>query len=117
MGHISVLITKYRFDGLRFEGVTSLLFRHHGIGRHFDLTSQLTEYFCSDIDLSAMSYLMLANVLVHAIAPSAVTIASDKSRAPTVGVSVTEGGLGFDYCFCPSLAYDKVVQCFLSRLF
>jgi 1,4-alpha-glucan branching enzyme len=40
---------------------------------------------------------MLANELVHALLPAAVTIAEDVSGMPGLCRPVKEGGLGFDY--------------------
>lgn len=107
LGQLCCMVDKYGFDGFRFEGITSLLFHHHGIGREFNLHQDLGNYFSFDTNNSASSYLMLANELVHTAFPGIKTIASDFSRAPTVGVPVIQGGLGFDFCLAPSLAHDE----------
>lgn len=85
------------FDGFRFDGVTSMLYKHHGIG--FGFSGDYNEYFGhhSSADLDAAMYLMLANKLIHQVVPGAVTIAEDVSGMPLLCRPVDEGGLGFDY--------------------
>ena len=90
-------IEKFGFDGFRFDGITSMLYHHHGIGVGF--SGNYSEYFgdSSAVDMSACIYLMLANELVHSILPSAITIAEDVSGMPLLCRPVSEGGIGFDY--------------------
>lgn len=47
--------------------------------------------------MSSITYLMLANQLIHEILPSAITIAEDVSGMPTLCRSIQDGGIGFDY--------------------
>lgn len=84
----------YRFDGFRFDGVTSMLYLDHGIARTF---GSYADYFGPNVDEDAVAYLKLANRLVHALDPPAVTIAEDVSGMPGMARPVAEGGLGFDY--------------------
>jgi 1,4-alpha-glucan branching enzyme len=88
-------IEEYQFDGFRFDGVTSILYNHHGIGTGF--SGGYHEYFGPSVDEEGVAYLMLANVMVHEILPSAITIAEDVSGMPALCRPVDEGGLGFDY--------------------
>ncbi|OUM60870.1 glycoside hydrolase family 13 protein [Piromyces sp. E2] len=85
----------YHFDGFRFDGVTSMMYKHHGIGVGFN--GNYNDYFNDSNDLEAIVYLMLANYLIHQVNPSAVTIAEDVSGMPTLCRPVSEGGIGFDY--------------------
>eukprot|EP00842_Homolaphlyctis_polyrhiza_P002913 jgi/Hompol1/3622/HPOL_006650-RA len=85
----------YQFDGFRFDGVTSMLYHHHGIGTGF--SGHYDEYFGGSVDGEAVVYLMLANFLVHRLYPGAITIAEDVSGMPTLCRPVSEGGVGFDY--------------------
>lgn len=85
----------YRFDGFRFDGVTSMLYHHHGIDYKF--SGHYGEYFSTATDVDAVVYLMLANKLVREIAPQAVTIAEDVSGMPTLCCPIDKGGIGFDY--------------------
>ena len=56
-----------RFDGFRFDGVTSMLYQHHGIDMGF--SGGYNEYFSMATNTDAIAYLMLANELIHEIHP------------------------------------------------
>lgn len=86
-------LDSFHMDGFRFDGITSMLYTHHGMGRAFD---SYDAYF-SDLDNDALAYLTLANRLIHDIKPSAITIAEDMSGMPGIAASVDIGGVGFDY--------------------
>ncbi|PON90456.1 Glycoside hydrolase [Trema orientale] len=88
-------LEEFKFDGFRFDGVTSMLYHHHGINMAF--TGDYHEYFSEATDVDAIVYLMLANRLVHSILPDATVIAEDVSGMPALGRPVSEGGVGFDY--------------------
>ena len=88
-------LEEFRFDGFRFDGVTSMLYHHHGAGRGF--SGNYAEYFSDETNEEAVTYLMLANKLLHELVPSAVSVAEDVSGMPALGRPVEEGGLGFDY--------------------
>lgn len=88
-------IEEFKFDGFRFDGVTSMLYHHHGINMSF--TGNYNEYFSEATDGDAVVYLMLANCLVHNIFPDATVIAEDVSGMPGLGSPVSMGGIGFDY--------------------
>jgi 1,4-alpha-glucan branching enzyme len=87
-------LDEYRFDGFRFDGVTSMLYHHHGMGTAF---TSYNNYFDDSVDEDALVYLALANRLIHEVRPDAVTIAEDISGMPGLAVSIPEGGIGFDY--------------------
>lgn len=87
---------EYHFDGFRFDGVTSMLYQHSGIGVQF--SGNYKEYFGMHVDVDACVYMMLANKLLHDLHPDvATTIAEDVSGMPTLCVPVERGGIGFDY--------------------
>nr|ATD50215.1 SBE1-1 [Solanum tuberosum] len=88
-------LEEYNFDGFRFDGITSMLYVHHGINMGF--TGNYNEYFSEATDVDAVVYLMLANNLIHKIFPDATVIAEDVSGMPGLGRPVSEGGIGFDY--------------------
>ncbi|KAJ8762114.1 hypothetical protein K2173_007264 [Erythroxylum novogranatense] len=88
-------LEEFKFDGFRFDGVTSMLYHHHGINMAF--TGNYEQYFSEDTDVDAIVYLMLANCLIHNILPEATVIAEDVSGMPGLGSPVSEGGVGFDY--------------------
>ena len=48
-------------------------------------------------DTEAVTYLQLANELVHQINPNAITIAEDMSGMPGMCIPIKDGGIGFDY--------------------
>jgi len=87
-------LDEYRFDGFRFDGVTSMLYLDHGLGKAF---TSYDHYFNENVDEDALIYLALANKLIHDVRPDAVTIAEDISGMPGLATSCTEGGIGFDY--------------------
>lgn len=84
----------FRFDGFRFDGVTSMIFLDHGLGTHFGTYDQ---YYNHNQDEDALIYLYLANKLIHEIRPQAITIAEEMSGMPGLAVSQTMGGYGFDF--------------------
>lgn len=92
---------EYRFDGFRFDGVTSMLYHGHGLGRRF---TSYDDYFGPDVDEDALAYLTLANELIHRLSPNATTIAEDVSGFPGLAQPLTEGGAGFDYRFAMGVA-------------
>ena len=90
-------IEDFGFDGFRFDGITSMLYKHHGIGVGF--SGDYNEYFGdnSAVDIDALVYLSLANKLIHELIPNAMTVAEDVSGMPLLCRPVEEGGVGFDY--------------------
>ena len=89
-------LDEYRFDGFRFDGVTSMLYIDHGLGKAF---TSYHDYFNDNVDEDALVYLALANKVIHSVRPDAVTIAEDMSGMPGLAAPVNEGGYGFDYRF------------------
>ena len=55
-------ISEYHFDGFRFDGVTSMMYVHHGIGTGF--SGGYHEYFGGGVDDEGVVYLMLVS-FVH----------------------------------------------------
>ena len=84
----------FHFDGFRFDGVTSMLYWDHGLGTSF---MSYDKYFSMNTDLDAVTYLQLANELIHQINPNAITIAEDMSGMPGMCLPIRQGGIGFDY--------------------
>ncbi|MDR2894375.1 MAG: alpha amylase C-terminal domain-containing protein [Alistipes sp.] len=93
LSNIKFWLTEFRFDGFRFDGVTSMIYRHHGY-TEFDSRDK---FFGPDVDNDALTYLTLANHLVHELRPGAITIAEDVSGMPGMAVPIADGGVGFDY--------------------
>lgn len=89
-------LEEFHVDGFRFDGITSMLYLHHGLGVRFTCYG---DYFGDQVDEDALIYLALANQLIHTIRPDAVTIAEDVSGMPGLARPWHEGGIGFDYRF------------------
>jgi len=87
---------EYRFDGFRFDGITSMLYLHHGQNKAF---TSYDDYYDDSVDEDALTYLALANKVIHEIRPDAVTIAEDVSGMPGLAAAFANGGFGFDYRF------------------
>ena len=86
-------LDEYHVDGFRFDGITSMLYRDHGLNRAF---GNMEEYFDGGVDEEALTYLTLANMVIHEVRPDAYTIAEDVSGMPGLASPVKEGGAGFD---------------------
>jgi 1,4-alpha-glucan branching enzyme len=87
-------LDEFHFDGFRFDGVTSMLYLHHGLGVDF---LSYEQYFDNQVDEDAYTYLALANQVIHEVRPDAITIAEDVSGMPGLGAPQKDGGAGFDY--------------------
>lgn len=77
LSNLRFYMEEYRFDGFRFDGVTSMMYLHHGIGYGF--SGNYNEYFGDTVDLEAVVYLMLANDMLHKLYPESITIAEGNS--------------------------------------
>ncbi len=93
LSNLAYWLEEFHFDGFRFDGVTSMLYFHHGniAFDHYD------KYFKNDVDWDAVLYLQLATKLIHTINPHAMIIAEDMSGMPGLCRPIEEGGMGFDY--------------------
>ncbi len=101
----------FHFDGFRFDGVTSMLYHDHGLGSAF---TNYGMYFSLNTDTDAVTYLQLANELIHEINPKAITIAEDMSGMPGMCIPIKDGGLGFDYRLSmgvPDLWIKTIKEC------
>lgn len=87
-------LEEYKFDGFRFDGVTSMLYYNHGLGKAF---GGYGDYYDGNEDTNALVYLSLANILIHEVNPKAITIAEEMSGMPGIASKFEDGGMGFDY--------------------
>ena len=87
-------LEEYRFDGFRFDGVTSMLYYSHGLGEAF---VNYADYYNGHQDGNAICYLTLANEVIHQVNPNAITVAEEVSGMPGLALKVEDGGYGFDY--------------------
>ena len=92
LSNVRYWLEEFHFDGYRFDGVTSMLYFHHGHTSfdHYD------KYFY-DVDWNAVSYLQLANDIIHEFKKNSISIAEDVSGMPGLSRHIEEGGLGFDF--------------------
>ncbi len=87
-------LEEYKFDGFRFDGVTSMLYYSHGLGEAF---CNYGDYFNGHQDDNAICYLTLANEVIHQVNSKAITIAEEVSGMPGLAAKIEDGGYGFDY--------------------
>lgn len=87
-------LEEYRFDGFRFDGVTSMIYYDHGLGKNF---VSYDDYFNGNQDEDALVYLYLANKVIHDFKPEAITIAEEMSGMPGIASSTSSKGYGFDF--------------------
>ena len=87
-------LDEFNFDGYRFDGITSMLYHHRGLGTTF---TDYSTYFDGSVDMDAFAYLALSNKLIHEVRPNAITVAEDVSGMPGLGAEQKDGGCGFDY--------------------
>ncbi len=93
LSNVKFWMKEFHFDGFRFDGVTSMLYFDHGSRDNWDLDG----YFKTGVEWDAITYLQLANKLIHTIHPHAITVAEEVSGMPGLCRPVKEGGIGFDY--------------------
>ena len=94
LSNLRYWIEEYNFDGFRFDGVTSMLYHHHGLQMEF--SGNYDQYFSTATNVDGVVYLMLANEMLHSLYPDVEVIAEDVSGMPTLCLPVEKGGVGFD---------------------
>ncbi len=94
LSNVHYWLAEYRFDGFRFDGVTSMLYWDHGLGRDF---TSYNFYFDGGQDEDAITYLSLANQLIREVRPGGISIAEDMSGYPGLATETEQGGVGFLY--------------------
>ncbi|TAJ12967.1 1,4-alpha-glucan-branching enzyme [Marinilabiliaceae bacterium JC017] len=87
-------LEEFHFDGFRFDGVTSMLYFDHGLEKNF---VAYQDFFQGQEDMEALTYLTLANQLIHHIKPTAISVAEEMSGYPGIAGAIEEGGVGFDF--------------------
>jgi 1,4-alpha-glucan branching enzyme len=65
LSNLHYFLCEFQFDGFRFDGITSMIYVHHGLGHAF--VRGYDEYFSDQVDEDALVYLMLANTLIKEI--------------------------------------------------
>ena len=102
-------LEEFKFDGFRFDGVTSMVYTHHGLEIDF---VDYGMYYDGNQDEDALMFLALANILTHKINPNAITIAEDVSGMPGIASPFKDGGTGFDFRMSMGVAdyWIKVIK-------
>ncbi len=93
LSNVRYWLEEFRFDGFRFDGVTSMLYHSRG-NKAF---GSYEDYFGGDADDMAILYLKLASKLIQDLKPGAIAIAEDMSGMPGLCRPIEDGGLGFSY--------------------
>ena len=93
LSNVKYWMEEFHFDGFRFDGVGSMMYYHHGME---SIDSQ-EKYFRQGVEWDAITYLQLANDLMHSINPGAISIAEDVTGMPGLTSPIQDGGLGFDF--------------------
>ncbi len=93
LSNVRYWLEEFHFDGYRFDGVTSMIYMHHGTTAfdHYD------KYFKDGIDWDSVTYMQLANAVIHEFKKNSISIAEDVSGMPGLTRQPEEGGFGFDY--------------------
>ena len=94
LSNIRYWLEEYQFDGFRFDGVTSMLYRDHGFGAGF---GGYGDYFHGRTDEDAIDYLTLATRLMDEWKPQSMAIEEDVSGMPGLCAPRKQGGCGFHY--------------------
>ena len=94
LSNVRYWLDEFRFDGFRFDGVTSMIYSHHGLGKSF---TSYNDYYNNTLQLDALAYLQMANDVAHSVGKSILTIAEDTSALPGLALPGKNGGIGFDY--------------------
>lgn len=93
LSNLKYWMKEFHFDGFRFDGVGSMMYFHHGL----ETIDSRDKYFRQGVEWDAITYLQLANTLIHNIDPQSVSIAEDVTGMPGLTSPTGDGGLGFDY--------------------
>ena len=93
LSNLKYWLEEFHFDGFRFDGVTSMIYHHHG---YTDFGSYQS-FFGDGVNRPGITYLTLANKLVHEVKPEAITIAEEVSGMPAMTATIADGGIGFNY--------------------
>ncbi len=97
LSNIRYWLEEFKFDGFRFDGVSSMLYHSHGIGKlniiyckekmcifTFSLghsfSGTYNEYFGLATDTESFNYLQLANYVSQTLYPESISIAEVYER-------------------------------------
>jgi 1,4-alpha-glucan branching enzyme len=92
LSNVKYWVEEFGFDGYRYDGVTSMLYFHHG-----DISFDHYDKYFNETDWDVLTYCQLANTVIKEIKPCSIVIAEDMSGMPGLCRPVAEGGMGFDF--------------------
>ena len=98
----------YHADGIRVDGVTSMLYLNFGLP---DWAEKTYNNQGSEENTAAVEFLRQLNDAVHTFAPGAITVAEESSAWPHVTGDTASGGLGFDYKWDMGWMNDTLEYC------
>ena len=98
----------YHADGIRVDGVTSMLYLNFGLP---DWAEKTYNDQGGEENTAAVEFLRQLNDAVHTFAPGAVTVAEESSAWPYVTGDTASGGLGFDYKWDMGWMNDTLEYC------
>ena len=98
----------YHADGIRVDGVTSMLYLNFGLP---DWAEKTYNDQGSEENTAAVEFLLQLNDAVHTFAPGAITVAEESSAWPHVTGDTASGGLGFDYKWDMGWMNDTLEYC------
>jgi len=109
LSNLKYWLENLKFDGFRFDGVTSMCYWNHGIGVDF---VNYKQYFDENVDEDAIVYLTLANKLIKEVNANAFTVAEDVSGMPGMAFPSEKGGIGFDFRMSMGIAdyWGKLIK-------
>ena len=98
----------YHADGIRVDGVTSMLYLNFGLP---DWAEKTYNNQGGEENTAAVEFLRQLNDAVHTYAPGAITVAEESSAWPHVTGDTNSGGLGFDYKWDMGWMNDTLEYC------
>ena len=98
----------YHADGIRVDGVTSMLYLNFGLP---DWAEKTYNDQGGEENKAAVEFIRQMNDAVHTYAPGAITVAEESSAWPHVTGDTASGGLGFDYKWDMGWMNDTLEYC------
>ena len=98
----------YHADGIRVDGVTSMLYLNFGLP---DWAEKTYNDQGGEENTAAVEFLRQLNDAVHTFAPGAIIVAEESSAWPHVTGDTSSGGLGFDYKWDMGWMNDTLEYC------
>ncbi|MCB6993383.1 1,4-alpha-glucan branching protein GlgB [bacterium 210820-DFI.6.37] len=104
-------LEEYHADGLRVDGVSSMLYLNYGIG---DDSKKRYNHLGGEEDLAAKAFLQKCNTAIGQLLPDVFTAAEESTAWPLVTCPPKDGGLGFHYKWDMGWMNDTLKYCALD---